>query len=159
MNFSNLKLNYTQFFTSSDIKNFIFVVSIGIIDQIVVLLAGILLNFNSAEQLSLEYLFIYTFLFTLLTASIRYGIPIIALFLIELFIAAHEETNSLYNLQTYMYTGFSVNLGYQEAIPDLPAGGYPIAIAFAFGSILGFSSFFTRYSISLKSFSVKLQTF
>ncbi|MHA1989534.1 MAG: hypothetical protein ACW981_05040 [Candidatus Hodarchaeales archaeon] len=131
MNFSKLKSSYTQFFTSSDIKNFVIIVSLGIVGQIIILMTGILLNLNTAEQLSLEYLFIFTFLVTLLTTSLRYGFPIIALFIIELFIATHEETNSLYNLQTYMYTGFSINLGYQEAIPNLPAGGYPIAIAFA----------------------------
>ncbi|OLS20826.1 MAG: hypothetical protein HeimC3_38890 [Candidatus Heimdallarchaeota archaeon LC_3] len=136
MEYLSLKNSFISFFKESGLKNFIFILIIGIGGQLTVLTFGIFLKFNSAEQLSIEYLFIFSFAILLITASIRHGYPIIILFAIEFLIITHEETNSLYNLHTYMYTGFTFNIGYQNAIPitdsfTLPAGGYPIGICFA----------------------------
>ncbi|MFW9929666.1 MAG: hypothetical protein ACFFD1_09765 [Candidatus Thorarchaeota archaeon] len=121
-----------DYFRANNFLMFLIFSILAVFGHMVLFLVGTIFNIENIAQISIEYLFIVSFTFLMIIAIIRHGYLIILLFAIELFIVVHEETNSLYNLKTYMYTGFNLNLGYQNAIPGrLPAGGYPIAIAFA----------------------------
>lgn len=131
---------------TANVVHFLLFLTIGIGGQLLVLLIGWFIHFSSAVQLSLEYLFIFTFTFFIIFSFLRHGIWLVLIFILELFIVIHEELNSLYNLKTYMYTGFTFLLGYQDAIPNkLPAGGYPLAIAFAWIFLIYGCYNFTNY--------------
>ena len=131
---------------TASLAHFLIFLAIGIVGQFLVFIIGWLVHFSSAAQLSLEYLFIFTFTFFLIFSAIRHGVWLILIFILELLIVIYEELNSLYNLKTYMYTGFTLNIGYQNTIPGkLPAGGYPIAVAFAWIFLIYACYNFTNY--------------